>query len=149
VKRRSHNAIERRSSLDHTVFCILEAQRYTSARRSAILCSCLSSVPTSIWLGSDLKETRPSVHILSNSSLSPYKYMLGQQLKLGPCHSTKWHWGRFSPSTSVSPANPHSTNYSIIIDHPGLYNRPTLADVPSGFSLTPPRETKKKLKNLK
>jgi hypothetical protein len=40
---------------------------------------------------------------------------------------TKWHWGRFSPSTSVSPANPHFTNCSIIIiiiiiiiDHPGL-----------------------------
>jgi hypothetical protein len=23
---------------------------------------------------------------------------------------TKWHWGRFSPSTSVSPTNLHSTN---------------------------------------
>jgi hypothetical protein len=35
---------------------------------------------------------------------------------------TKWHWGMFSPSTSVSPANPHSTNCSItiIIYHPGL-----------------------------
>jgi hypothetical protein len=28
---------------------------------------------------------------------------------------TKRHWGRFSPSTSVSPANHHSTNFSIII----------------------------------
>jgi hypothetical protein len=28
---------------------------------------------------------------------------------------TKRHWGRFSPSTSVSPANNHSTNFSIII----------------------------------
>jgi hypothetical protein len=29
--------------------------------------------------------------------------------------------GKFSPSTSVSPANPHSTDCSIIIiDHPGL-----------------------------
>jgi hypothetical protein len=34
---------------------------------------------------------------------------------------TKWHWGRFSPSTSVSTANSHSTDYSIlIIYHPGL-----------------------------
>jgi hypothetical protein len=36
---------------------------------------------------------------------------------------TKWHWGRFSPSTSVSPANSHSTNCStliIIIYHLGL-----------------------------
>jgi hypothetical protein len=35
---------------------------------------------------------------------------------------TKWHWGRFSPSTSVSPANLHSTDCSIfiIIHNPGL-----------------------------
>jgi hypothetical protein len=33
----------------------------------------------------------------------------------------KWYWGRFSPSTSVSPANSHSTNCSIIIIYdPGL-----------------------------
>jgi hypothetical protein len=31
---------------------------------------------------------------------------------------TKWQWGRFSSSTSVSPANSHSTNYSILINHP-------------------------------
>jgi hypothetical protein len=30
---------------------------------------------------------------------------------------TKWHWGRFSPSTPVSPANYHSTDCSIFIDH--------------------------------
>jgi hypothetical protein len=35
---------------------------------------------------------------------------------------TKWRWCRFSPSTSVSPANLHSTNCSTItlIYHPGL-----------------------------
>jgi hypothetical protein len=38
---------------------------------------------------------------------------------------TKWHLGRFSPSTSVSPANSHSTDCStfiiiIIVYHPGL-----------------------------
>jgi hypothetical protein len=33
----------------------------------------------------------------------------------------KWHWGRFSPSTSVSPANYRSTDYStLIISHPRL-----------------------------
>jgi hypothetical protein len=44
----------------------------------------------------------------------------------------KWHWGTFSPSTSVSPANFHSTEYStiiiiiiiiiivVVIRHPGL-----------------------------
>jgi hypothetical protein len=35
---------------------------------------------------------------------------------------TKWHWGRFSPSTSVSAANLHSTDCSTItiIYHLGL-----------------------------
>jgi hypothetical protein len=34
---------------------------------------------------------------------------------------TKWYWGMFSPSSSVSPANSHSTDCStIIIYHPGL-----------------------------
>jgi hypothetical protein len=36
---------------------------------------------------------------------------------------TKWHWGRFSPSTSVSPAN-HSTDFSSIILTRGWHNRP-------------------------
>jgi hypothetical protein len=36
---------------------------------------------------------------------------------------TKRHWGRFSPSTSVSSAN-HSTNFSIIIITRGWHNRP-------------------------
>jgi hypothetical protein len=35
---------------------------------------------------------------------------------------TKWRWGRFSPNTSVSPANLHSSNCSTItlIYHLGL-----------------------------
>jgi hypothetical protein len=37
---------------------------------------------------------------------------------------TKRHWGRYSPSTSVSPAN-HSTNFSIIIITRGVHNRTT------------------------
>jgi hypothetical protein len=37
---------------------------------------------------------------------------------------TKRHWDRFSPSTSVSPANHHSTNFFIIIITRGWHNRP-------------------------
>jgi hypothetical protein len=37
---------------------------------------------------------------------------------------TKRHWGRFSLSTSVSPANHHSTNFSIIIITRGWRSRP-------------------------
>jgi hypothetical protein len=34
------------------------------------------------------------------------------------------HWGRFFPSTSVSLANHHSTNFSVIIITQGWHNRP-------------------------
>jgi hypothetical protein len=37
---------------------------------------------------------------------------------------TKWHWSRFSPSTSVSPVS-HSTKFSVLIFTRGRYNRPT------------------------
>jgi hypothetical protein len=33
---------------------------------------------------------------------------------------TKWHWGRFSASTSVSPANSHSAERSILFYQPAL-----------------------------
>jgi hypothetical protein len=37
---------------------------------------------------------------------------------------TKWHWGRCSPNTSISPANSHTTDCStIIIYHQDWYNR--------------------------
>jgi hypothetical protein len=62
---------------------------------------------------------------------------------------TKWHWGRFSPSTSVSLANSHSINCSTFHHHlssgVGII-RQLVADVPIGVSLTPPQETKKKKK---
>jgi hypothetical protein len=58
---------------------------------------------------------------------------------------TKWRWGRFSPSTSVSPANLHSTNCSTItlIYHLGLYDRPEVAAVPGDVSPTPQKKTTK------
>jgi hypothetical protein len=33
-------------------------------------------------------------------------------------HWTTWHWGRFSPCTSVSPAISYSTDRSTLIYHP-------------------------------
>jgi hypothetical protein len=57
---------------------------------------------------------------------------------------TKWFWGRFFPSTSVFPANSHSTDCStfiIIIIGAGITGQ-LVADVPSGLSLSPPPETK-------
>jgi hypothetical protein len=77
-------------------------------------------------------------------------YILGY--RGGPCSRTglvkwdlwwtKWRWGRFSPSTSVSPANFHSTNCSTftLIYHLGLYNRPEVAAVPGDVSPTPQKK---------
>jgi hypothetical protein len=59
---------------------------------------------------------------------------------------TKWHWGRFCASISVSFAN-HFTDCStlIIIHHLGDGTiGQIVADLPSGLSLTPPQETKEK-----
>jgi hypothetical protein len=55
---------------------------------------------------------------------------------------TKWRWGRFSPSNSVSLASLNSTNCSIItlIYHLGLYNRPEVAAVPGDVSPTSPKK---------
>jgi hypothetical protein len=59
---------------------------------------------------------------------------------------TNWQWGRFSKSTSVSPAK-HSTDCSTLRHHPpsgaGAIGQ-TAADVPNGLSLTPPEETEEK-----
>jgi hypothetical protein len=43
--------------------------------------------------------------------------------------STKWRWGRFSLSISVSPANLHSTNFSTITItyHLGLVQEVSIA----------------------
>jgi hypothetical protein len=48
---------------------------------------------------------------------------------------TKRHWGRVSPSTSVSPAHHHSTSFFIIIITWGWHNRTTVAALPSGPNL--------------
>jgi hypothetical protein len=56
--------------------------------------------------------------------------------------------GQVFPSTSVSPANLHSTNCSTItlINHLGLYNRPEVAAVPGDVS---PNPWRKKMNVLK
>jgi hypothetical protein len=64
---------------------------------------------------------------------------------------TKWHWDRFSPSTTISLAKSHSTDCStfIIIHHPGLGTIGQLvADVPSGLCLTAPKEKTADFKEL-
>jgi hypothetical protein len=54
--------------------------------------------------------------------------------------SPKWHWDRFSPSTSVAPANSHPTDFStlIIIYRPELVQQAKEWPVYQvGSSLTP------------
>jgi hypothetical protein len=66
---------------------------------------------------------------------------------------TKWHWGRFPPSTSVYPANSHSTDCStLIIIYLSSVTGPIgqlVADVPSGLKSHPnPRNQKKILSTI-
>jgi hypothetical protein len=51
---------------------------------------------------------------------------------VGFCDGQKWRWGRFSPRTSVSPANLHSIYFSTIIFTiiQAWHNRPGVAAVP-------------------
>jgi hypothetical protein len=58
---------------------------------------------------------------------------------------TNWLWGRFSPSTSVSLANLHSTNFSTIniTYHPGV-----VQEASSGrITQSPTAQIKKKYSN--
>jgi hypothetical protein len=63
---------------------------------------------------------------------------------------TKWRWGRVSPSTSVSPANLHSTNFSTITItyHLGLVQWATSGRSTNRLSLTPLRMIIRKLYNI-
>jgi hypothetical protein len=49
------------------------------------------------------------------------------------CDGQKWRWGKFSPRTSVSPANLHFICFSTIIFTitRGWQNRPGVAEVPT------------------
>jgi hypothetical protein len=51
----------------------------------------------------------PTFHTL------PVTYTLQLAFLVRGCFGQKWSWGRFSPRTSVSPANLHSICYSTII----------------------------------
>jgi hypothetical protein len=60
---------------------------------------------------------------------------------------TKWHWGRFSPSTSVSLANSFSAVFHThhhLSSGAGTIGQ-IVADVPSGLSFAPPQETRNTL----
>jgi hypothetical protein len=58
---------------------------------------------------------------------------------------TKWHWSRFSPSTLVPlpVLIPSLHTHHHLSSGAGTIGK-ILADIPSGLSLTPPQETKKK-----
>jgi hypothetical protein len=51
---------------------------------------------------------------------------------VGFCYGQKWRWSRFSPKTSVSPANLHSICFSTIVFTitRGWHNRPGVVAVP-------------------
>jgi hypothetical protein len=65
---------------------------------------------------------------------------------------TKWHWSKFSLSTSVSPANSHSTDCStfiITIYHPAWYNGKISGRRTKWTQVSPyPKKLKKKMTYL-
>jgi hypothetical protein len=76
-----------------------------------------------------LKISQGAIYIYSQLSymVSGYSHRGGPGSRPGSMWSlwrTKRHWGRVPPSTSVSPANHHSTNFSIIIIIRGWHNMP-------------------------
>jgi hypothetical protein len=76
-----------------------------------------------------------------------------QDRSCGILWGTKWRWGLFSSSSSVSPANSHSTDYSTHHHHHQSSGAGTMcqimADVRSGLSLTPPQKKTKRKKLTK
>jgi hypothetical protein len=65
---------------------------------------------------------------------------------VGFCDGQKWRWGRFSPTTSVSPANMHSICFSRIIFAitRGWHNRAGVAAVPLASQTRIKKKNKKK-----
>jgi hypothetical protein len=61
-----------------------------------------------------------------------FEFNLGQSDHVEFYDAQKWRWGRFSPRTSVSPANLHSICFSIIIftNTRGWHNKPGVAAMP-------------------
>jgi hypothetical protein len=58
----------------------------------------------------------------NGATRNAYMILIGKSEVMWDLWWTKWRWGRISPSTSVSPANLHFTNFSTIAitSHPGL-----------------------------
>jgi hypothetical protein len=61
---------------------------------------------------------------------------------------TKWHWGRLSPSTSVSSANYHSTDCSTFVIIRRWYSRPISGRRTKWTQSHPTPRNKKKKKKL-
>jgi hypothetical protein len=89
------------------------------------------------WSAIAFSVNKQNCHFVGSTALRPRHSSSGYSLAShsgGPGSSpglikwdlwwTMWRWGRFSPSTSVSPANLHSAKVSIIIITRSRYNRP-------------------------
>jgi hypothetical protein len=75
----------------------------------------------SVWTD----NTQDNQYFVRDSNLASQQYNSEKGRAIGQAMWDLWwikrHWSRVSPSTSVSPANSHSTDCSIlIINHPGL-----------------------------
>jgi hypothetical protein len=83
------------------------------------------------------KQTCETMLYVSSSSLASHRGCPGSRPRLikWDLWWKKWRLGRFSPHTSVSPANLDCTKFSILTIARGRYNRPEVADVPSEPSM--------------
>jgi hypothetical protein len=97
---------------------------YSSSLKMEAICSSETSV--------DFQRTTRR-YILQDSTLQrlwlvtgfpPQRPRFASRQSMWGLWWTKWHWGNFSLSTSVSHANHHSTNFSIMIISRGWHNRP-------------------------
>jgi hypothetical protein len=70
------------------------------------------------------QEGHAIAQVVSHTGFPPRRPGFASRQSMWGLWWAKWHWGRFSLSTSVSPANHHSTNFSIIIITQGWHNRP-------------------------
>jgi hypothetical protein len=69
-----------------------------------------------------LRNVMQRIIYLQSRNLQYYFVMGSPGLVMWDLWWTKWCWGRLSPSTSVSPANLHSTNCSVGTYHTCLAN---------------------------
>jgi hypothetical protein len=117
-------SLQRYHYTNHWDFLVLWRGSVISCQ-SVNVCPLIPSIPSlslfKLCPGFSFETYDPLWPCHSSGGWSPASHCGGPGQVMWDLWWTKWHWGRFSPGTSVSPANSHSTDYSTIITyHLGL-----------------------------